>query len=357
MLNRRDLIQGLLGTAGLAGTTMLSGLPGKAEDSRRIRIGQIGTGHAHATKLSVYRASPDYEVVGIVEPDAQLRKAAETNPVYQGLRWLTRDELLNEPGLNAVLVETRVQNLIETAQACVAKGLHVHVDKPAGDSLPRLQALLDAARSRGLLVQMGYMYRYNPGIALLRRFLKEGWLGEVFEFHAVMSKVVPPADREPLADFPGGIMFELGCHLLDLVVGLFGKPGAVRSFSRHSAVANDGLVDNMLAVLEYPRMLASVKTTALEVDGGARRHLVVCGSKGTFQIQPLDNPSVHLTLSQPCGEFKAGSQVISLPKYTRYIDDAADMARIIRKEKAADFSYEHDLEVQRTLLAACGLRS
>jgi len=90
MLNRRDLIQGLLGTAGLAGTTMLSGLPGKAEDSRRIRIGQIGTGHAHATKLSVYRASPDYEVVGIVEPDAQLRKAAETNPVYQGLRWLTR---------------------------------------------------------------------------------------------------------------------------------------------------------------------------------------------------------------------------------------------------------------------------
>ena len=49
-----------------------------------------------------------------------------------------------------------------------------------------------------LLVQMGYMYRYNPGVVLLRDFLKRGWLGDPFEVHTVMSKVVAPVGRRGL---------------------------------------------------------------------------------------------------------------------------------------------------------------
>lgn len=48
---------------------------------------------------------------------------------------------------------------------------------------------------------------------------------------------------------------------------------------------------------------------------------------------------------------------MKLPKYTRYVADAADMARVIRGEKTADFPYEHDLMVQESLLQACGLAS
>ena len=66
----------------------------------RIRIGQIGVGHAHASKLSVYRNSPDYEVVGIVEPDAELRKKAASQPLYRDLPWMTQEQLLNVPGLH-----------------------------------------------------------------------------------------------------------------------------------------------------------------------------------------------------------------------------------------------------------------
>ncbi len=45
----------------------------------------------------------------------------------------------------------------------------------------------------------------------------------------------------------------------------------------------------------------------------------------------------------------------TFPKYTRYVADAADMAAIIRGRKATDFPYQHDLDVQTTLLKACGL--
>lgn len=340
-------------------TAALALAPGRAWSDREspppppIRIGQIGVGHAHASKLSVYRASPDYDVVGIAEPDEGLRRKAESQAPYRDLPWMTVEQLLNSPGLQAVLVETRVRDLLPTAEACLAAGKHIHLDKPAGESLPTFRRLLDAAARQGLLVQMGYMYRYNPAVMLLREFLREGWLGEVFEVHAVMSKVVDPASRRELAEHRGGMMFELGCHLLDLVVGILGAPDDVAGFSQ-SAI-DDGLADNMLAVLTYPRAIASVKSSAVEYDGGARRHLVVCGTSGTFHVQPLDNPTARVTLSQARGDYRRGPQEATFPKYARYVDDAADMARIIRGEKPTDFPYAHDLAVQTTLLRACGL--
>ena len=321
----------------------------------RIKVGQIGVGHAHATKLAVYRDSPDYEVVGVVEPDDELRRRAADQPAFRGLRWLTRDQLLDTPGLQAVLVETRVRDLLDNAEACVAAGKHVHVDKPAGESLPQLRRILDAAAAKNLMVQMGYMYRYNPGVVLLREFLRKGWLGDVFEVHAVMSKVVDPAARRPLAAFHGGMMFELGCHVLDLVVGVLGKPAAVAAFHTHSAPLADGLLDNTLAVLTYPRATATVRSTALEVEGGGRRHLVVCGTEGTFHLQPLDTPAARVALSRDRDGYRKGTQEVRLPRYVRYVDDAADMARVVRGEKPTDFPPAHDLAVQETLLRACGV--
>ncbi len=323
--------------------------------AKPIKIGQIGVGHAHASKLEKFRQSADYEVVGIVEPDEALRKAAQSKAPFQGLPWMTQEQLLNTAGLDVVLIETRVAQLLENAQACIEAGVHIGIDKPAGDSLPRFKRILYLAAAKKKLVQMGYMYRYNPGVIVLREFLQKGWLGDVFEVHAVMSKVVDPVDRKKFAAFPGGMMFELGCHVLDLVIGVLGKPANVTGYLRHQSALDDGLMDNTLAVLEYPKALATIKATALEVDGFDRRHLVVCGTEGTVHIQPLDDPKMRISLSKARGGYKKGTQEVPLPKYSRYVGDAADMARIIRGEKATDFPYAHDLTVQETLLKACRL--
>jgi predicted dehydrogenase len=167
--------------------------------------------------------------------------------------------------------------------------------------------------------------------------------------------VVDPAARKELAEFRGGIFFELGCHVLDLVVGVLGRPADAVAINRHSSPLGDKLLDNMLAVLSYPKATATVKSSALEVEGGDRRHLVVCGTEGTFHIQPLDNPAARVSLSQARGQYKKGTQAVTFPKYTRYVDDAADMARVIRGEKPSDFPPDHDLAVQETLLKVCGV--
>jgi predicted dehydrogenase len=354
-LQRRELLKtlGQAGICGLGAYAVAAAQVAQVANSTPIKIGQIGVGHAHASKLSVYRESPDYEVVGIVESDPELRERAMSQAIYRDLRWMTQEQLLNIPTLQAVLVETQVRHLLDTAEACVKAGKHIHLDKPAGDSIPQFTRILEIAEQQKLLVQMGYMYRYNPAVVLLREFLRQGWLGDIFEVHTVMSKVVSDQDRRSLAEFRGGMMFELGCHVLDLVVGILGEPAQVHSHSQHASAIQDGLADNTLAVLTYPRALATVKSSAMEVDGGARRHLVVCGTEGTFHIQPLDNPTARVSLSSAHGKYKKGINELTFPKYVRYVEDAADMARILRGEKPSDFSYQHDLAVQRTLLKAC----
>ena len=345
-LNRRSFLTG--STLALAGTAIAAEPTG----NEKIKIAQIGVGHAHAKKLAVYRRSPDYELVGIAEPDEHLRAGAAREPAFAGLPWMTEKQLLAVPGLQAVLVETRVRDLLPTAERCIAAGKHVHLDKPAGESLPHYRRILEAAAKQKLLVQMGYMLRYNPAVVLLRDLLSRGWLGEPFEVVAVMSKVVGANERRGLAEYPGGMMFELGCHVIDLVVGVLGKPDGVTPYPRRTGKFNDGLVDNMLAVLEYPRATATVRASALEVDGFARRQLTVCGSEGTFHIQPLEPPAVRLAFASPHGDYRPGYQDVAVGKYERYVADAADMAAIIRGEKQADFSYDHDLSVQETVLRA-----
>jgi predicted dehydrogenase len=320
-----------------------------------IRIGQVGVAHGHATKISVYRQSPDYEVVGIVESDPELRRRAQSHPAFQGLPWLSLDQLLDIPGLQAVLVESSPRESLPLALSCVSAGKHVHLDKPAGESLPLFHQILSEARRQNLLVQMGYMYRYNPAFLLLQEFIRHRWLGEVFEIHAVMSKLVPPASRQELAEYPGGMMFELGCHLIDLIVTLMGEPAQVHPFQQQLSLHQDNLTDNSLAVLQYPQSMATVKSTGLEVEGFARRHLVVCGTEGTFHIQPLDDPSAKIALKRPTAQYSSGYQELSFPAYSRYTEDAAEMARILREEKSPEYSYDHDLIVQRTVLKASGL--
>ena len=327
--------------------------PGSTGKSQTpIRVGQIGVGHAHSNKLAVYQASPDYEVVGLVESDPVLRAKAQTQAPFRDCNWLSEQQLLDTPGLQVVLVETHIDGLLATAARCIVAGKYVHSDEPSRASLPEFSKLLKQAEQQQLLVQMGYMYRYNPAIILLRQLLAEGALGDVFEVHTVMSKVVDAESRGVHAEYSGGMMFELGCHLIDLVVGLVGSPQKITPYVQHASAIDDKLNDNMLAVFEFPRALATVKSSAMEVDGFARRHLVVCGSKGTMHIQPLDAPAARLTLSEPHGEYAKGSHELTFPPFPRYVADAADMARVLRGEKTSDFSYAHDLAVQTAVLQA-----
>jgi predicted dehydrogenase len=306
--------------------------------------------------MDAMRASDDFEVVGIVEPDPQRRAAAEASRLYSGLTWMTEEQLLDTDGLRAVAVETEISDLLPTAARCIAAGKHVHLDKPAGESLSEFRRLLEDASRCGLSVQMGYMLRYNPAFQLCFRLVHEGLLGEVFSIDTTMSKAVDAAVRQWFLPYRGGAMFEIGCHVIDAVVTILGRPLNVTAHNRSSSPLDDGFVDNGLAVLEYPRATVTVRSAIVEIEGTARRQFVVCGTHGTFDIRPLEPPHARLALDAPRGGYEKGYQDLKLPRMRgRYHGEFEDLAKVIRGEKALAFSPEHDLTVQETVLLASGL--
>ncbi len=339
--------------AGAFGTEPLIGA--MSQPTKPVRVGQIGTKHAHAGgKMAAMRKFPSlFEVVGVVEPDDQQRLRVKDASVYHGLEWMTEDELLHLDGLEAVAVETHVGGLLDTAERCVDSGKHIHLDKPAGTSLSQFKKICSAADAQNLMIQMGYMFRSNPAFRFTFNAVRKGWLGDIFQVHCEMSKKVNDATRKPLSRFRGGSMFELGCHLIDAVITVLGRPAKVSAFNRSTRPGFDNLKDTCFAVFEYPNATASIRSSLCEVNGGRRRQFVVCGSKGTIVIRPLEPFRVSLTLESDVGNYKRGTQRVELPASTgRYDGDMQHFAAVIRGKQPAEYTTAHDLAVQESVLRA-----
>jgi len=331
----------------------------------KIKIGQIGICHEHASgKIGALRNMPDiYEIVGVVDDrdTAAARFAGDNLEPYEGLTWMTEEELFATPGLRAVTVETPNMDLVPTALRCMEHGLHMHMDKPGGDDLALFQKLLDGCRRKNLAFQMGYMLRTNPTIMLCQQAVREGWLGDIFQIQVDMNHSYGGDDYQRyMANFKGGIMFNLGCHPIDLIVSLLGRPDEVTPFPKATRGGDPAINNNGLAVIEYPHTTATVRACDITVEGIKQRHLTICGTRGTFDLCPLEkydgNPiKATLILAQGNEHYAAGTHTVELEGMTdRYRTQLLELARIINGEIANPYTYEHDSLVQEVVLAAAG---
>jgi predicted dehydrogenase len=350
-----------------AGAALTAGLPAAADDGaslrrKPIKIGQIGTGNQHAYKLGTLRKLTElFEVVGVADDDAVFRAKAQKSEVFSGLAWMTPDELLAVPGLQAVAVETEEHVPIPAALRCIRAGKHIHLDKPCGESLPAFKRMLDEAEARRLTVQVGYVYRNNPAVQFCIKAVKEGLLGTVFDLDAAMGRFDGEPYRALIKTYQGGIQYILACHLIDLVVTLMGAPEKISPFQRRTRA--DGVLDNGLAVFEFSGgRLATVRTTINEAQGFQSRRLKVMGDKGTITIEPLESKGnmsggvLRLALEEDRGGFKKGVQTVEMPPAKdRYEDQWREFAAVVNGEMASPYTYAHDYLVHKCHLQACGL--
>ncbi|MGN1473203.1 MAG: Gfo/Idh/MocA family protein [Eubacteriales bacterium] len=326
---------------------------------RRIKIGQIGIGHNHgaAKAADLRRMSELYEFVGIVAPecDKEFYKRKELRE-YTGVPFLSEEELFAIPDLDAVLIETSVPNLVPTAQRAIDRGLHIHLDKPACEDSDAFEKLLKDAQQKKLAVQMGYMYRYNPAVLDALRKIDAGLLGEIYHIDAQMSTEHQPDFRRWLSGFSGGTMYIFGCHLIDLIVRIQGKPREVIPFLSSSGKDGINFRDNACAALLYDKGTSFIRTSSVEVNGFGRRQLAICGSKGSIEIKPIENPMREIEAYAP--ETKSWNDIhreVSLvPQLHRYDNMLLDFADLIRGSGKTPYTYEHDLYVHKATLAACG---
>jgi len=320
-----------------------------------IKIGQIGIGHNHgAAKMQAVRKFPElFQVVGYAEEKEEWVQKRGTLEAYAGLPRLSVEEVIAQS--DAILVETEVADLTRVARMCVEAGKHIHMDKPASGTLSEFKQLLHTAEAKSLVVQMGYMYRYNPAVKRCFELIEQGALGEIYGVNAEMSAYDPKKYKIWLSQFPGGGMYIFGSHLLDLVIKILGKPQKVHSFAKHTGLDGVDFPDYSLAVLEYPKALARICNSSVEVNGWGRRQLMVSGSKGTVNIVPLESPC-RMTYSDLSialhhhDDYKISVDVEDVPKDCRYDEMMRCFHDYITGAKQNPYSYEHDYTVQEVLM-------
>lgn len=324
-----------------------------AARSRPVRAAVYGVGHAHAMgKVEALRKLPEFELVGVCEPDPGIPR---THKALDGVRWLSEKEVLGD-SIEFIAVESRVQQNLLYARRAIDAGKFVHLDKAPGDDLAKFRELLAEATRKKLVVQMGYQWRYQPAMEAAIEAARKGWLGRVQHFRAVIDKPMSAKDRIQLAAFRGGMMFELGCHLIDRATALFGRPKKVTGHLWHHGAFDDSLADNTLGILEYDHAIAEIYVGATNPFGGEYRTIEITGTNGLMSVRPFGPYRMVSHLKDAVGSFPAGFKEHVFPPdpLPGYAPDMLEMARVIREGARPTYSAEHDLMTHEVLLRVCG---
>ena len=174
--------------------------------------------------------------------------------------------------------------------------------------------------------------------------------------------------RKWLKDYKGGMMYFLGCHLVDLLFQLKGAPDEI--IPLNSATNENVGEDIGFAVFKYGNNCSFIKSTAVELGGYLRRQIVVCGEKGTIEINPIENYSgvnswgddkyesdMYIALSANGGDgwgFRANK--IEIGPFERYETMYDEFFKILNGEMANPYSYDYEMVVHDLLLKACGVQ-
>ena len=331
--------------------------------NRKIKIAQIGTStNSHGNDIfdCIKRNNDMFEIVGYHLPENERKKFPNRMADFNGYRELSLDEILKNPEIEAVTVETEELYLLQYAQIAANNKKHIHMEKPGSISCADFEKLIDTVKNNRTVFHTGYMYRYNPYINELKTQIKNGELGDIISVEAQMNCNHPKELREWLGNFPGGMMFFLGCHLVDLIYSIQGEPKNVVPFNRCSGVEGVVADDFGMAVFEYENGISFAKTSAVEIGGFERRQLVVSGTKKTVELKPLEWYARGGTVTERYVRetpdwYSVTEKEISTPS-DRYDAMMRSFGEMVLGKKDNPYSYDYELSLYKLILKACGMK-
>ena len=326
---------------------------------KKIKIAQIGINtNSHSNKIfsSLKKQSDIFEIAGYVLPENERERLPKKAKALSEYKELTLSEALNDPEIEAVTVETDEVFLTKYALLAAENGKHIHMEKPGGIELADFERLISVMKKTGKVFHTGYMYRYNPYIKELMQKVKNGELGKIISVEAQMNCFHPQSVRQWLKAFPGGMMFFLGCHLIDLILQIKGKPEKIIPLNKCTGLDVTSK-DFGMAVFEYKDGVSFAKTSAAELGGFARRQLVVTGSKATIELKPLEmyeGSGFYMGKTEYTSpDWGNTGESVKCERFDRYDDMMRSFGEYVRGEKKNPYTYDYELELFKTVLKCC----
>jgi scyllo-inositol 2-dehydrogenase (NADP+) len=247
-----------------------------------IAVGVVGFGFAgrvfHAPVVHTTKGMRLAAVVQRKEAD----DAAAVTKTYPETRFVrTLEELLAIDEIRLVVIATPNTSHFDLARQCLLAGRDVVIDKPFANTWQEASDLLDLARQHGCLISAYHNSRCHGDFHTVRQLLSSGKLGRLVrcEMHIdrFRPQLRPDAWRER-AEPGSGIFFDLGPHVIDQALALFGTPGALSADIR---AEREGAVDDAFdLVLHYPRLRVALSSCMLAA--APRPRFLLHGTAGSY---------------------------------------------------------------------------
>jgi len=251
-----------------------------------IRVGLIGFGLAgQAFHAPMIRGVEGMELACVLE--RHTNHAKQRYPEVRVAR--TLEDMLSDKNINLCVVATPNDSHYSYTKDCLEAGRDVVVDKPFTPTMREAEELLELAARRGRLITVYQDRRWDGAFMTVRKLIAAGAVGQVAEYEARFDRfrldAKPGAWREQ-ADFPAaGVLWDLGPHLLDGAMVLFGEPETITATAMRQRPTST--VDDAFDVfMQYPSVRASLRARIIAY--APSHHLLVHGAEGSFVKYGMD---------------------------------------------------------------------
>jgi scyllo-inositol 2-dehydrogenase (NADP+) len=262
-----------------------------------VRVGLIGFGLAgQAFHAPMIRGVKGMELACILE-----RHGSNAQKRYPDVRVARNlDEMLSDKSIGLIVVATPNNSHFSYASAALEAGRDVVVDKPFTPTFAEAEQLVKLGAERGRLLSVYQDRRWDGGFLTLKKLVAEGTLGEIAEYEARFDRfrleVKPNAWREQPEQAAAGVLWDLGPHVIDGALVLFGEPQSIwaSAFSQRKSSQVDDAFD---VYMEYPRTRAILRARILAFAPGPSA--LMHGTAGSFIKYGMD-PQEEILRSENC---------------------------------------------------------
>jgi scyllo-inositol 2-dehydrogenase (NADP+) len=224
--------------------------------------------------------NPGFKLKAVVERHE--KKAVKRYPNI--ISYNSIDDLLADEEIELIVVNTPNYLHFEHAKKALHAGKHVLIEKPCAATVAEVKELYDLGRKLNLQVIVYQNRRYDSGFLSTKEIIESGKLGNLIEVHFRLDRykaaIGPKAFKEKKNMPANGLVYDLGAHLVDNAISLFGKP---LSFDRVTAIHREGseVPDYFSYRLTYPNQL-NVYLTSSMLTVEPQPGFVVNGAVGSF---------------------------------------------------------------------------
>ncbi|MFA9392409.1 MAG: oxidoreductase [Prolixibacteraceae bacterium] len=251
----------------------------------KINVGIIGFGLSGRYFFSPYiQSSPYYKLCSVLTSQVDLLK--KEYPKANAIASV--DELLADETIDLVIVASPNPTHFEYARKILLAGKHVIVEKPFTNNSADAQVLIETAQKMNKVLAPFHNRRWDTDFLTVKTLLGFHRLGEVLEFESHFDRYRPLRDRVEWKNIPApgsGVLYDLGPHLIDQALVLFGKPKAIYADLRIQREVGK-VVDHFEIHLHYSGMKAILRAGVFVKELGPR--MMVHGRNGSYVKYGLD---------------------------------------------------------------------